>query len=440
MSISAAIAFIDRAIEKHPAWGKLKNIRKTMNISPHCLNLSYSVFSANNKHSEYKLSKANLQKFHATLTQELLLAIGPEHTYYSLTDKDLVLDRDNFLSNNHRCLLVYNSRQLYLLGYSYNHIRQLLSTIVKGNRWLRESELGADFIGISQETGEIFYKSRLELGHYGAQTPFSEVIRTVIAEVGAVDSSISTELNGILNRVATAQSFLSYDFINTSDNNKLGSGIINIVIQPKDINARISAEETKLYRELLNTIQKYLPIINIPGSNTLLEDIRQFTTDRIVSALSGKKQANITKHKPVSSSKKVPAATVPTRSKKYVDATRPQLRTVRGQFYSLASLQRLLDANLTQRIKENMGSGNRRDILNLRSGRFAESAKVERMSQSREGMITAFYTYMKNPYQTFEPGFKQGSPNSRNPRLLISKSIREIAATQVANRMRAVLV
>lgn len=118
----------------------------------------------------------------------------------------------------------------------------------------------------------------------------------------------------------------------------------------------------------------------------------------------------------------------------------PQLRTVRGQFYSLASLQRLLDANLTQKIKENMGSGNRRDILNLRSGRFAESVRVERMSQSREGMITAFYTYMKNPYQTFEPGFRQGSPSSRNPRLLISKSIREIAATQVANRMRAVLV
>lgn len=117
-----------------------------------------------------------------------------------------------------------------------------------------------------------------------------------------------------------------------------------------------------------------------------------------------------------------------------------RLRTVRGQFYSLASLQRLLDANLTQKIKENMGDGTRRDVLNLRSGRFAESARVERLSESREGMITAFYTYMKNPYQTFEPGFKQGSPSSRNPRLLISKSIREIAATQVANRMRAVLV
>jgi hypothetical protein len=52
-------------------------------------------------------------------------------------------------------------------------------------------------------------------------------------------------------------------------------------------------------------------------------------------------------------------------------------------------------------------------------------------------MITAFYTYMKYPYQTFEPEFKQGSPASRNPKLLISKSIREILATKVDNKLRA---
>jgi hypothetical protein len=33
---------------------------------------------------------------------------------------------------------------------------------------------------------------------------------------------------------------------------------------------------------------------------------------------------------------------------------------------------------------------------------------------------------MKNPYQTFEPGFAQGDPN-RDPRNVINQSIREIA-------------
>ena len=84
-----------------------------------------------------------------------------------------------------------------------------------------------------------------------------------------------------------------------------------------------------------------------------------------------------------------------------------------------------------------MGDGSSKRILNYRTGRFAASAIVETMSQSRQGMITAFYSYMKNPYQTFEPGFKQGSPKTRDPKLLISQSIREIAAIRVGNQLRA---
>jgi len=59
---------------------------------------------------------------------------------------------------------------------------------------------------------------------------------------------------------------------------------------------------------------------------------------------------------------------------------------------------------------------------------------------SREGAITAFYTYMKNPYATFSEGGQQSRPRTRDPKLLISKSIRELAATRVANRLRAVVV
>lgn len=107
---------------------------------------------------------------------------------------------------------------------------------------------------------------------------------------------------------------------------------------------------------------------------------------------------------------------------------------------NLTSLQNLINQHLQSVISANMGDGSETRILNYQTGRFAASAKVERLSQSRAGMITAFYTYMKNPYQTFEPGFRQGSPKSRDPKLLISKSIREIAETKVGNRLRAVLV
>jgi hypothetical protein len=107
---------------------------------------------------------------------------------------------------------------------------------------------------------------------------------------------------------------------------------------------------------------------------------------------------------------------------------------------NLSGLQALLDAQLQDVVSANMGSGDSKTILNYRTGRFAASAKVEKLSESRQGMITAFYTYMRNPYGTFSQGGRQQNPKSRDPKLLISKSIREIAQNSVANRLRAVLV
>jgi hypothetical protein len=55
-------------------------------------------------------------------------------------------------------------------------------------------------------------------------------------------------------------------------------------------------------------------------------------------------------------------------------------------------------------------------------------------------MISAFYTYMRNPYGTFSEGGDQQYPKSRDPKILIGNSIKEIAATLVGNRLRAVLI
>jgi hypothetical protein len=107
---------------------------------------------------------------------------------------------------------------------------------------------------------------------------------------------------------------------------------------------------------------------------------------------------------------------------------------------NLVSLQNLINRQLQDVISANMGDGSSRNVLNYRTGRLASSAKVESMSVSRAGMITAFYTYMKNPYATFSDGGLQQNPKSRDPKLLISKSIREIAESQVSNRLRAVVV
>jgi len=108
--------------------------------------------------------------------------------------------------------------------------------------------------------------------------------------------------------------------------------------------------------------------------------------------------------------------------------------------FSLTSLQKLISEKLFETVKRNMGTGDRRDVLNYRTGRFAESVKLERLTQTKSDMITAFYSYMKNPYATFSDGGAQQFPRSRDPKALISKSIREIAALEVSNKLRAVSV
>jgi hypothetical protein len=106
----------------------------------------------------------------------------------------------------------------------------------------------------------------------------------------------------------------------------------------------------------------------------------------------------------------------------------------------LLNLTNLINNQLQDVISANMGDGSSRSVLNYRTGRFASTVNVERLSTSRQGMITAFYSYMKNPYATFSAGGRQSKPTSRDPKLLISKSIREIAEQVVTNKLRSVAV
>jgi hypothetical protein len=111
----------------------------------------------------------------------------------------------------------------------------------------------------------------------------------------------------------------------------------------------------------------------------------------------------------------------------------------------ITSLQTILDAYLVKRVKENMQTETQfamgsRKLLTDRTGRFAESVEVKRLTESRSGMVTAFYTYMKNPYATFSAGGRMERPKTRDPKLLISRSIREIAAQNAYNNLRAINV
>jgi hypothetical protein len=85
----------------------------------------------------------------------------------------------------------------------------------------------------------------------------------------------------------------------------------------------------------------------------------------------------------------------------------------------------LLNKQLPDTVRKNM----REPGLVNRTGRFAESAQVTDIIQTPKGYPSIGYTYRKNPYKVFEEGSSGNWSNGdRDPRDLIDKSIREIAA------------
>lgn len=185
-------------------------------------------------------------------------------------------------------------------------------------------------------------------------------------------------------------------------------------------------------------------VVKQKGSPSFIDQVVM----NIANALAGKKTTNFNqKNVFKSATKKKTTGTVKTVKVKINTSTgniapaNIQIPTIsKVSVTNLVNLQNLINQNLAKQIESNMGTGTARRVLNYRTGRFAESAEVKYMSESRAGMITAFYTYMRNPYGTFAEGGAQEFPTSRNPKLLIAASIRQLAGTQVANRMRAVLV
>ena len=107
---------------------------------------------------------------------------------------------------------------------------------------------------------------------------------------------------------------------------------------------------------------------------------------------------------------------------------------------NLVNLLAILNSQIQDVVSANMGDGTRKDILNYRTGRFASTINIDHLTMSRDGLISVFYSYMKNPYATFSAGGKQQSPKTRDPKLLIGKSIRDIASQVVANKLRAISI
>lgn len=111
----------------------------------------------------------------------------------------------------------------------------------------------------------------------------------------------------------------------------------------------------------------------------------------------------------------------------------PSKRTSRASAkptYSTAALLGIFNSQLPSRVARNMVYPH----LEYRTGRFANSVRALDVTRTRDGYPSIGYTYQRNPYQTFETGFAQGD-RDRDPRVIIDKSLRELATELALGRI-----
>lgn len=115
----------------------------------------------------------------------------------------------------------------------------------------------------------------------------------------------------------------------------------------------------------------------------------------------------------------------------------PRLRSATGRFTNILKLKALLNTLLHDQVQANMGKGGSKQTLNYRTGRFAKSAEVSNIVQTRQDRLDIYYTWQHDPYDVFLPG--SGSPLAlpgRDPRRIIGRSIRQLAAKTLQSSIK----
>ena len=210
---------------------------------------------------------------------------------------------------------------------------------------------------------------------------------------------------------------------------KLTANYVSVIaFQSGAENIKDSAEEKAVKAVFRKFIGDLTPkLLNMQGSSTLKEK----SAAMVVNKFKGKKGVKVNS-KPVKMHTKTKVISKGTVSKASVALSAKKLKTAKKKEKAKSSaasqplqLLGLINQKLPETVRKNMQS----PALVNRTGRFADSVKVTEIAQTSKGFPSMGYTYQRNPYQVFEEGSKGNWSNGdRDPRDLIDKSIREIAA------------
>ena len=325
-------------------------------------------------------------------------------------------NRDNFN-------LVQRTYKKELDTFYEGFLEKLESDIIRPSN---TSETGSVNVGTA---GKAFNLEHMK-GKSNIQDFMNDSVFNALQEVYG-DTTVPPQLEKDLNNLGFTNLL---KIVKNAENGKveifLGSQILNAIESKKE-----KALKVNLEKKLAEAIEKLGGIGKLEGSDSLEVGAKKKYTKTIMKPFKKVKGAKVTTEdtkikegSPSTLKKKVSVTRVATArslTKKKVVSSKAGGGSQVSNFKLLAAI----NTNLTKTIQKNMIS----PALNYRSGRFAESVRLTDISVTQRGFPSIGYTYQKFPYQTFEVGGAQGT-QARDPRKLIDRSIREVAAQLALGR------
>lgn len=323
---------------------------------------------------------------------------------------------------------------------SYGVASRLKSSTLKRSIKLVFSRLGKELT--DEETANLA-KIGGQGNKFGAQLGHSELTKS--GQVGLASSAVrvaaakeKVEQYGVLKPDEAAQFKkiitkyerdigLTIDHVMVVKDGKIKKEYIPVLSWQDAIsNQELAQIESAAMRSLNNNLKD---IVDKEGSPTLKESVESVILHEISSGVKraskkvkGNPKKSVTSKGKAKKSRKVkgkkstqiirdngvPAAAV----KGFTDGK------AQGSFINLNNLLGPLNEKLSSVVKKNMISPR----LQNRTGRFANSVQVTDITRTPQGFPSIGYTYQRAPYDKFE------TDPDRDPRKLIDRSIREIAA------------
>lgn len=301
--------------------------------------------------------------------------------------------------------------------------------------------------GISARGSEIgILKSGLHRAHQGATTVGAAQVSGALKFLdqtrgfgGFATSEAANEISDIISEITATFNTTGTKSGSQATEVSLNENMeVSIEMLPRSKNpaGKEDYDLNKLLPKLEEAILSYIKdadIATMSGSKSIEENAVDLTTYIVLKELSKSSNAKVVggltkpkgrKKKRVENTSKYAYAKTKGSSKK----ARPlaKQRTKKNAASQPLQLIGLINKDLPDTVRKNMQSP---QLVN-RTGRFAESVKLTDVIQTPKGYPSFGYTYQRNPYSVFEDGGGSApwANGERDPRQLIDRSIREIAA------------